>query len=134
MRSFRVCDGRGRESNVYDAPGGLQIRYEEAAEAYEEGLKTSPGDQALGRGLEDVLKAQAASRAPPGKPLRDRPDNLQPTIVFIWAAFLYGSCCRVSCFSLNLFSVIFFPGARFYSKHTLRVVGCVANLRRPTVR
>eukprot|EP00904_Undaria_pinnatifida_P000933 jgi/Undpi1/10840/HiC_scaffold_3.g01367.m2 len=41
-------------------------RYEEAAEAYEEGLKTSPGDQALGRGLEDVLKAQAASRAPPG--------------------------------------------------------------------
>ncbi|CAM9261495.1 unnamed protein product [Laminaria digitata] len=39
-------------------------RYEDAAEAYEEGLKSSPGDQALGRGLEDVLKAQAASRAP----------------------------------------------------------------------
>lgn len=43
------------------------IRYEEAAEAYEEGLKTSPGDVALGRGLDDVLKAQAASKAPAGE-------------------------------------------------------------------
>eukprot|EP00903_Cladosiphon_okamuranus_P012279 g11516.t1 len=41
-------------------------RYDEAAEAYEEGLKTSPGDAALGRGLDDVLKAQAASKAPAG--------------------------------------------------------------------
>lgn len=41
-------------------------RYEEAAEAYEEGLKTSPGDAALGRGLDDVLKAQEASKAPAG--------------------------------------------------------------------
>ncbi|CBJ30059.1 conserved unknown protein [Ectocarpus siliculosus] len=40
-------------------------RYEEAAEAYEEGLETSPGDAALGRGLQDVLKAKsAASKAP----------------------------------------------------------------------
>lgn len=42
-------------------------RYDEAAEAYEEGLKTSPGDAALGRGLDDVLKAQAASKAPAGE-------------------------------------------------------------------
>lgn len=42
-------------------------RYDEAADAYEEGLKTSPGDAALGRGLEDVLKAQAASKAPAGE-------------------------------------------------------------------
>ncbi|CAM9439347.1 unnamed protein product [Pylaiella littoralis] len=39
-------------------------RYDDAADAYEEGLKTCPGDAALGRGLEDVLKAQAASKAP----------------------------------------------------------------------
>lgn len=44
----------------------LQQRYDEAAEAYEEGLKTSPGDEALGRGLEDVLKAKAATKAPAG--------------------------------------------------------------------
>lgn len=42
-------------------------RYDDAADAYEEGLKTCPGDAALGRGLEDVLKAQAASKAPAGK-------------------------------------------------------------------
>ena len=42
-------------------------RYDEAAEAYEEGLKSSPGDAALGRGLDDVLKAQAASKAPAGE-------------------------------------------------------------------
>lgn len=42
-------------------------RYDEAADAYEEGLKTSPGDEALGRGLEDVLKAQAATKAPAGE-------------------------------------------------------------------
>lgn len=42
-------------------------RYDEAAEAYEEGLKTSPGDAALGRGLDDVLKAQSASKAPAGE-------------------------------------------------------------------
>ncbi|CAM9169130.1 unnamed protein product [Ectocarpus sp. 12 AP-2014] len=39
-------------------------RYEEAAKAYEEGLETSPGDAALGRGLQDVLKAKSASKAP----------------------------------------------------------------------
>lgn len=42
-------------------------RYNEAAEAYEEGLKTSPGDVALGRGLEDVLNAQSAAKATAGK-------------------------------------------------------------------
>lgn len=46
--------------------GCLRSRYDDAAEAYEEGLRTSPGDEALSRGLEDVLKAQAASVAPPG--------------------------------------------------------------------
>lgn len=44
----------------------FQQRYDEAAEAYEEGLKTSPGDEALGRGLSDVLKAKAATTAPAG--------------------------------------------------------------------
>lgn len=44
-----------------------QHRYDEAADAYEEGLKTSPGDAALGRGLDDVLKAQTASKAPAGE-------------------------------------------------------------------
>lgn len=42
-------------------------RYNEAAEAYEEGLKTSPGDLALGRGLDDVLKAQSSAKAAAGK-------------------------------------------------------------------
>lgn len=42
------------------------LRYSEAAEAYEEGLKTSPGDEALGRGLEDVLKAQSSAKASAG--------------------------------------------------------------------
>lgn len=45
----------------------VKYRYDEAAEAYEEGLKTSPGDAALGRGLSDVLKAQEASKAPAGQ-------------------------------------------------------------------
>lgn len=45
----------------------MRRRYDEAAGAYEEGLKTSPGDEALGRGLDDVLKAQAASKAPAGE-------------------------------------------------------------------
>lgn len=42
-------------------------RYNEAAEAYEEGLKTSPGDEALGRGLDDVLKAQSSARTAAGE-------------------------------------------------------------------
>lgn len=43
-------------------------RYNEAVETYEEGLKMSPGDQALGRGLQDVRKAQQErNTAPPGE-------------------------------------------------------------------
>lgn len=51
----------------FDSMLYTQDRYDEAAQAYEEGLKTSPGDAALGRGLDDVLKAQAASKAPSGE-------------------------------------------------------------------
>lgn len=59
--------------NVYWISLGLgfwasvQRRYDDAADAYDEGLKTSPGDAALARGLDDVLKAQASSKAPAGE-------------------------------------------------------------------
>ncbi|CAM9091766.1 unnamed protein product [Ascophyllum nodosum] len=43
-------------------------RYNEAVLTYEEGLNSSPGDVALGRGLEDVRRAQQASnKAPAGE-------------------------------------------------------------------
>lgn len=42
-------------------------RYEEAGRAYEEGLRVCPGDEALGRGLEDVLRAQKAARSSAGE-------------------------------------------------------------------
>lgn len=45
----------------------MHFRYNEAAKAYEDGLKVSPGDEALGRGLDDVLKAQTTARTTAGE-------------------------------------------------------------------
>lgn len=96
MLSARVCDTRDRESEILNAHGCLQNRYEEAAEAYEEGLKSSPGDQALGRGLEDVLKAQSASRAPSGKSCTTRTKNTSACLVFVSGLYaIPGSRYRV---------------------------------------
>lgn len=69
-------------------------RYDEAAEAYEEGLKTSPGDAALGRGLEDVLKAQAASKAPAGECYMAMRTHIKHRLALTTGAVLWIICRR----------------------------------------